>query len=267
MIIVGQNHDMKTTRFKSISVTFFICFFAALFSCAAGHIENRLSPDELAYFSDSFDNMRQDLWYRAESLHRDEQVQSYIQADLDFTDGRLIIRTKTGSFSKGGLSSRFYLKGDFDVQLECRMDFKFGNFHMDQVFSFAVLEKTSKPEKISFVSIGLALPGGGDSGTLFSHCVLNGRRKKGFMQQIGNFRGSLRIIRAGQTISTSYKNEGSSGWNPMDTFRLGDDDMMIGFQLRNFFVKRTAIVAADSISIEIDGFKMNAAREIVKEEL
>ena len=242
-----------------------ICFFATLLSCAAWRSGNGLSPDELAYYSDAFDKMREDLWDMSADLYRDKLVRSFIQADLDFSDGQLIIRTKTDSFSKGGLSSRFYLRGDFDIQLDCRMDFKFGNFHMDQVFSFVAIDKVSRPEKTSFVSIGLALAGSGDSGTLFSHCVLNGKPKKGFMQQINSFKGSLRIVRSGALITTSYKIEGSSGWSWMNTFHLTDSSMRIGFQLRNFLSKRTAIVAADTVSAEIDAFKIIAAREIIEE--
>ena len=242
----------------------FICFFATLVSCATGYIRDGLSSNELAYYSDSFDIMRQDLWDRSGSLYRDEQVKNFIQADQDFEDGLLTIRTETGSFSKGGLSSRFFMRGDFDIQLDCRMEFKYGNLYMDQIFSFAVLDKTSKPRKSSFVSIGLALPGGGDSGILFSHCVLNGKRKKGFIQQIGNFKGSLRIIRSGEFISTSYREAGSKGWNRMDSFQLTENDMLFGFQLRNFFDKRTAIVANDTVAAEIDHFRINAAREIIE---
>ena len=256
---------MRIILFKSIRGILLICFFAALLSCAAWRSLDGLSPDELAYYRDSFDKMREDLWDRSADLYRDKLVRSFIQADLDFADGQLIIRTKTDSFSKGGLSSRFYLKGDFDIQLDCRMDFKLGNFHMDQVFSFVAIDKVSRPEKTSFVSIGLALAGGAERGTLFSHCVLNGKPQKGYLQQIDGFKGSLRIVRNGAFITTSYQKEGSSGWNWMNTFHLTADSMRVGFQLRNFLSKRTAIVAADSVSAEIDGFIINAAREIIEE--
>ena len=261
---------MRIKQFRFISGLFFIILGAALFSCATYKaplkIHNGLSQDELAYYNDSFKEMREDLWDRAGNLYRDEQAQNFMQADLRFTDSQLVIRTKTGSFSKGGLSSRFFLRGDFDIQLDCRMDFKLGSLDMDQVFSFVVVDKTLKPGKMSFVSMGFALAGGGDRGTLYSHCVLNGRRKKGLLQQIENFKGSLRIIRNGQKISTLYKNEGTGEWNRMNTFRLTDNDMLIEFQLRNFFVKRTQIVANHSISAAVEGFKVNAAREILEEE-
>ena len=262
---------MRIKQFKSTSGFFFLTLVGALFSCATYtaplKIPNGLSQDQLAYYSDSFEKMREDLWDRAGYLYRDEQAQNFKQADLRFTDGQLIIRTKTGSFSKGGLSSRFFIRGDFDVQLDCRMDFNFGSLDMDQVFSFVVLDKTLKPGKMSFVSMGLAIAGGGVHGTLFSNSVLDGRRKKGFMQQVDNFKGSLRIIRDGQNISTLYKNKVAGRWNQMDTFRLTGNDMLIGFQLRNFFVKRTLIAANHSISATVEGFKVNAARAIIEEEI
>ena len=255
---------MRIILFKPVRFLFFVCIFAVFLTCAPGRFGNGLSPTELAYYSDSFNKMREELWDTSGDLYRDQLVRSFTQADFDFSDGQLIIRTKTDSFSKGGLTSRFYLKGDFDIQLDCRMDFKFGLFHMDQVFSFVAIDKVSKPEKTSFVSIGLALAGGGDHGTLFSHCVLNGKPKKGLIQQINNFKGTLRIARSGALITTSYKEESSSQWNWMNTFRLTDNSMRIGFQLRNFLSKRTAIVAADTVSAEIDSFKINAAREIIE---
>jgi hypothetical protein len=253
---------MRIKRFQSIRGFFIITLVAALFSCATYKaplkIQNGLSQDQLAYYSDSFEKMREDLWDRAGYLYSDEQAQNFKQADLRFTDGQLIIRTKTGSFSLGGLSSRFLISGDFAVQLDCLMNFKFGSLDMDQVFSFVVLDKTLKPGKMSFVSMGLAIAGGGDRGILFSNSVLDGRRKKGLMQPIDNFKGSLRIIRKDQNISTLYK---------MGIFRLTDNDMLIGFQLRNFFVKRTLIVANHSISAAVNRFKINAARAIIEEEI
>jgi len=53
----------------------------------------------------------------------------------------------------------------------------------------------------------------------------------------------------------------------MDSFRVTDNDMLIGFQLRNFFGTRTTIRANHSISAEFDSFKINAAREIIEEEI
>jgi len=87
-----------------------MAFCTALLSCATDtaplQIENSLPQSKLEYYNDTFDKMREDLWDRAGYLYREEQVQNFKQADLRFENGKLIIRTQTGSFSKGGIASR-----------------------------------------------------------------------------------------------------------------------------------------------------------------
>ena len=110
--------------------------------------------------------MREDLWDRAGYLYREEQVQNFKQADLRFDNGKLIIRTQAGSFSKGGLSSKYVLRGDFDIQLNCRMDFIKGisSRDMDQAFNFGVFDKSLKIGKMSMALIGLSMKGGDETG-------------------------------------------------------------------------------------------------------
>lgn len=43
--------------------------------------------------------------------------------------------------------------------------------------------------------------------------------------------------------------------------------MIFGFQLRNFFANRTSIGAMHSISAEFDNFRINAAHEIIEEDI
>lgn len=248
---------------------FLFALLGILLSCATDKtplsIENRLSQSELAYYSDSFDEMREDLWDRAGYLYRDEQVQNFKQAHMNFENGKLIIRTQTGSFSKGGLSSRYSLRGDFDIQLDCRLNFIKGLNGMDQLFSLGLFD--IKKGKMNHVIIGLSIRDGVNQGYLFSTAVINGKWRKGNSKQIENFDGSFRINRTGNSLSTLYKINSATEWNRLDTFRATDKDMLIGFQLRNFFLKRTAIRATHSISVEIDGLKINAAREIIEDEI
>jgi len=250
-----------------------ITFLGTMLSCATDKaplpIENSLPQDELAYYNDSFDKMREDLWDRAGYLYREEQVQNFKQADMRIDNGKLVLRTKTGSFSKGGLASRYALRGDFDIQLDCRMDFIKGvsSFDMDQLFSFAVFDKSLKAGKLNFAVIGLYMNGGSDQGHLFSNCVVNGKRKKGPIHMIEDFNGSLRILRKDNHLSLLYKMMGTAEWTQINTFRITGEDMIVGFQFRNFFNNRTAIRAKDSISIEVDRFKINAAWQIIEEEI
>ena len=232
-------------------------------------IENSIPQSKLEYYNDSFDQMREDLWDRVGYLYHEEQVQNFKLADMRFDNGKLIIRTQAGSFSKGGLSSKYGLRGDFDIQLDCRMDFIKGisSKDMDQVFNIGVFEKSVTIGKMSMAVIGLSMKGGSDQVHLFSNFVVNGRRKGEGSQKTENFNGSFRILRTGKTISTLYKKAGTPEWTQMNTFRVTDNDMMITFQLRNFFYNRKTIRAEHSISVELDSFKINAAQEIIEEEI
>jgi hypothetical protein len=230
-------------------------------------IENSLPQSKLEYYNDSFDKLREDLWDRAGYLPREEQVKNFKQADMRFDNGKLIIRTHTGSFSKAGLSSKYALRGNFDIQLNCRMDFIKGISGMDQVFTFGVYDKSLKKGELSFAIIGLFIEGGFNTGYLFGNCAVNGINKRGSSHRTENFNGTFRIVRSGKTVSTFYKNAEATEWAQINNFQVTDKDMMIGFQLRNFFLNRTIIEAKHSISAEVDSLKINAAREIIEEEI
>jgi len=36
---------------------------------------------------------------------------------------QLVVETQTGAFSKGGLDTKYVIGGDFDIQLECQINF------------------------------------------------------------------------------------------------------------------------------------------------
>ncbi len=248
-----------------------LVIFGALIACATDktplQIENSLPQSELAYYSDSFDKMREDLWNKAGYLHKEEQIQNFKLADMRFENGKLIIRTKTGSFSKGGLGAKYSFRGDFDIQLDCRINFLKDTFGMDQLLNIIVEEKSGTLGKTDVVLINLAMKEGLQKGWLGTGALINGRWNKGGSQKIENFDGTLRILRKGKNISTLYKKKGATTWNKMHTFRATDNDLMFGFQVRNFFYERTTIQAAQSISAEFDSFRINAAQEIIEEEI
>ena len=243
----------------------------ALLSCVTDkaplQIENSLPQSELEYYNDSFDKIREDFWDRAGYLSQEEQMQNFKLADMRFENGKLIIRTKTGSFSKGGLAAKYAFRGDFDIQLDCRIDFLKDTFGMDQLLNFLVIDKSGKIGKTDVVVINLTMGEGLHQGWLATGALINGRWNKGGSEKIENFNGTLRILRKGKNISTLYKKNGTTAWNKMQTFRTTDNDMIFGFQLRNFFNKRTNIRATQSISAEFDNFRINAAQEIIEEEI
>jgi hypothetical protein len=264
---------MRNEKVEIIIGFLLFALLGTLLSCATDktplQIENSLPQSKLEYYNDAFDKMREDLWDRAGYLYREEQVQNFKQADLRFESGKLIIRTKTGSFSKAGLGSKYVFRGDFDFQLHCRLDFIKGitRTDVDQVFALVVIDNSQKFEKPTAADIGLFMKGGIDQGYLFSNGYVNGRRKKGDRHKTDNFNGWLRILRTGKSITTLYKKGGTLEWTQMNTFHITDKDMLIGFSLRNFYSKRTTIRATYSVTAEFDHFKINAAQEIIEEEI
>lgn len=259
---------MQKQYLKLLTGLVLMTFFGTLLFCATDSTpvpkQARAPENELIYYSDEFDKMREDLWDQVGYLYRDEQMQNYKQADMQFENGNLVIRTRKGSFSKGGLSSKFAFRGDFEIQLDCRMDFVKGvsQADMDQLFSFAVLDKNMKPGKMNVAVIGLAMKGGTGRGGIFSNYRLNGKLHKGILRWMEHFNGSLRIERQGKHISILYKTPETTTWSLIKIFRLTSNDMIAGFQFRNFFNDRTVIQANDSVSIEIDRFKVIAAKHI-----
>ena len=264
---------MQKKYIKFLIRLLLITIAGTMLSCAADkaplQTENSLPQDQLAYYSDPFDKIRDDLWDRAGYLYREEQMENFKQADMYTDNGKLVLRTQTGSFSKGGLATRYALRGDFDIQLDCRMDFGkvISRTDMDQLFSFAVLDKSLRAGKMNFVVIGLVMKWGLGQGGVFSNCVVNGKRKRGRMHWTENFSGSFRILRKGKYISVLYKMTETTDWTPKTTFRVTGNDMMVGFQLRNFVNTRTTIRANHSISAEVDRFIINAAQEIIEDEI
>ena len=262
---------MRNIKIRFSVGTLVLATLAALVSCAGDkaplQIEKSLPQSEFAYYNDSFDRMREDLWDRAGYLYRDEQVQNFKQADMRFENGKLIIRTKTGSFSKGGLGSNFALRGDFDIRLDCRIDFLKGESGMDQLLNILVLEKGEKLRKADVVVINVAMKDGFNQAWLNSRGFINGRWEWSGAKKTKNFDGTLRILRQGKRISTFYRHKGASEWNKIHAFRATDNDMMFGFQLRNYFADRTAIRAEHSISAEFDRFRIEAADGIIEEEI
>ena len=246
-------------------------FLGALLACATDpapfQIADSLPPEELAYYNDAFDRMREDLWDKGGYINLQEQMQNFKMAAMRFENGKLIIRTKTGSFSKGGLSTKYEFRGDFDIQLDCRIDFIKSTTGMDQLLNIMVVDKRGKIGKTDTVVINLTMGELMYQGWLSSGVIKNGRWNKGSSKLMENFDGTFRILRKGRHISALYKTKGASKWSKMHTFPATDKDMIFGFQLRNYFTQRTTIEATQSISAEFDNFRINAAHEIIEEEI
>lgn len=242
-------------------------FLGCVTETASLKIEKSLPQSKLTYYNDPFDKFRSDLWEKAGYFYDEARKANFGIADIDIEDGKLSVRTKTGCFSKGGLASKYGLRGDFDVQVDCQIDFLKGKYGMDQSLMFIVVEKGKAIRSTDVVFIGIFRGEGRDFSTISSGYTAKKIFHRGKWRKIGKFDGSLRIMRIGDRVNTLYKKKGDTEWERMNTFPFTPGDVFLGLRLQNFFQKRTSIKAESSITAIFDNFRINAAEEIIEEEI
>ncbi|MBC8176019.1 MAG: hypothetical protein H8E19_01335 [Deltaproteobacteria bacterium] len=258
-------------KVKALIIGIFLVVFSGFFSgcvtdMATLKIEKSLPQNKLAYYNDSFDKLREDLWDKSTPAFK-QHLPNFKLADMNFEDGQLKVVTKTGYFISGGLVSRYALRGDFDIQVDCYIDFLAGIYDMDQFVWFVVSERGVAYRASHGVSIAVNKKGGRDASFIVSLYREMGKIHRGNLLEIDNFHGTFRIIRIGNKISTLYKYKEKTGWKKMDTFQSTTKDVMLSFGLSNFIPARTSITARSSITTTFDNFRINAAEAIIEEEI
>ena len=83
-----------------LSVAFSLAFLGCVTDTASLKIEKSLPQNKLAYYNDSFDKFRTDLWDNAGYLHNEAQEANFKLAKMRIDDG-----------TKGGNRSRFFQQG------------------------------------------------------------------------------------------------------------------------------------------------------------
>ncbi|MDZ7697820.1 MAG: hypothetical protein U5R49_13160 [Deltaproteobacteria bacterium] len=240
-------------------------FFAGCVTDTASlKVEKTLPQEKLAYYNDTFDKLRTDLWEKAGYTYNEAQKSNFKLGKMRVQDGKLWVQTETGCFSKGGLGSKYGLKGDFDIQVDCQINFLDGEHNMDQILTFLVIERGKAIMTGDVVFLRLSREGVNASGELVSAARTNGRYHPGNSRDIENFDGTLRIVRKGSQISTLYKTKGDKEWKLLNSFRSTSNDLEFGLLLQNFSYKRTIITANAPITARFDNFRINAAEEIIE---
>lgn len=254
-------------------IGFLLFCLSLLLSCSTDQApfakESGLPESELAYYSDSFDSFKRDLWEKGGLVKLEDQLENLRIADMTFEDGRLRIDTKTGGFSEGTLVSKFALRGDYDVQIDFQIKFVAGEFDMDQVLGLGAWEKSKSGKSNRWITIGLLKKGNDKERRIFCGYYLQGDQfyHTGFTRQIDNFNGSVRLVRSGNQVSTFFRKKWQIRWTKMCNIWSDQNDVLIVFQLANYILIRKSIMANRSITAWIDNFKINAAQEIIESEI
>jgi hypothetical protein len=229
--------------------------------------KNSLPPDKLAHYCDTFDSFREDLWEKAGHVFSKEQLRNYKQTRIDVKDGKLVMETETGCFSKGGLISKYALRGDFDIQLNCETTFKKDMEGMDHVLIFSLLEGAKDTQSASSAGIQVMKREKWHTPRVTGY-VKKGEYHAATKEDVSLvFVGKLRIERKGDMLHTMYKVEGKDHWNRFGKVPFTANDVYVMVSLQNFVARRTSIDASKSIKAAFDSFQIHSAQGIVESEI
>jgi len=249
-------------------------FSIALLGCASPGQETvpfppagkALSPAQLAMYNDSFDRFRDDLYDIAAMTWTEQQMDNLCLGETEVSDGKLWIRTKPGCFSRGGLESKYQIKGSFDIQIDCTVRFLTGRQEIDQIVLFLVTGKGSLTD-FPRAGIQLAKFAGSQEATITSVSAGKGVSGHPRSNKINDFAGSLRIIKNGNHLTTLHRKDDERDWTKLGTATLNEDRLRLGFVVRNFTPKTTSVKGNASIFVTVDNLVVNAADEIIEGEI
>ncbi len=207
-------------------------------------------------YNDSFDTgIRGDLW---EKTYRPRLGPESAMPQIRSVQGRLRISTMTGGFSNGGLGSRYTVHGDFDIQVDVSMAFLENKADMDQVLILVVEDdKTGDLASIGLAKLGERNP------NIYSWHREKERAARARAKPVGDFRGSLRIVREGSGVRTLYREQGATAWEELESFRGLAGDVAVALVAKNFSLSRKSIQADAPVVAEFDNFTVNAAQGIL----
>jgi hypothetical protein len=232
-------------------------------------VEKGSLPPELTRYCDSFDTFRDDLWDKLGFIpDRDKKAGEFRLADVRIQKGMVRVETKTGCFSLGGLGSKFVLRGNYDIQIDCHPQFLQDAKDMDQVVVFSLVDKTKELQDQELESVNLGLSkASGRSVVLFTGVREGGKFQRTKAHPVEDFKGSLRVARAGTRVTTLFRREGDPRWTEMGTFTRPANDVILSFKVQNFTVERDLIGAKSSFVVHFDDFRTNKAEKILESEI
>lgn len=245
-----------------------LCFIFA--GCAPAdvsiQIEGGVPADQLSYYANSFDVPKNDLWEIA-AFSQPGQLANFKMAGVTYENGRLNIQTQTGAFSSAAATSKFILKGDFDIQIDCQIQFLKHEVNFDQVIFFDVIEQGRTVHTYQSAAFVLVKTLDMQTGIIRAIQRRPGEHVRGKLRQIDGFHGTLRLVRIGDRITLFYRKMDSSRWSKLDTLSFTSDNVAVVFALQNFILGRKKINATEPVKGYFDNFRINAAENVIESEI
>jgi hypothetical protein len=262
-----RNMIKRTMLCCLASFTVLLC--ACAYDTASLRIDKSLPPEKLARYSDSFDSLREEIWEKDGYIFNESLRTPFKLADVGVEGGAFRVTTKTGCFSNGGISSKFYIRGDFDIQVNCTVYFMKNNDDIDPTVFFGAIDKTAdlEDDKMENVIFGLSKIGKNPV-FIYGGFFEKGNYKQRFSKKIGDsFNGTFRILRIGNQVTLLYRTVEEIEWQKACSFFRPRNDIIVLLKAKNFVDKSNFITAKSAFTAQFDNFKVNAAEEIIEEEI
>ena len=224
-----------------------------------------IPQNQLEYISDSYSTFQEAFWEKIQvSLPTVVKESDFQPGEINNFGRKLEIMTKPENFSKAEIASKFRLKGDFDIQMDCDIDFMEERLGGDHYFFFVNLHDEKKITRRNTVGMSFSKKGEMNPGVLRSVRWSHGRLSEQRKVEITVFQGSIRFVREGQKIITLFKRNTELEWTEMASFSCSSDVFRLVIGLQNFIGRKNIAPAQSSLLAIVDNFKINTAEYIIE---
>lgn len=244
---------MNSPAFKFL-VTIAGCLLLGLSSVCA---------QDLGYYHDSFDTLRPDIWETSIYVHKKVHEQNIAAGDVYAQDGKLIMRTQTGKYSKGTIRSLFKLEGDFDIQLDMKIDFDEQSKTPQHVMFWLNVAETNHDALVLMFK-----PGKSRKVVLLLLAGKDNKEKPVKEKRFSSFDGTIRWVRTGARMTCYMRENGKSGWDRVGSFSYSKGPVQVGVNVRNYHRHESQPAhATESVLLFIDNFRINAADGLAESDI
>ena len=209
-------------------------------------------------YSTSFESINPEHWNTQGKLMGDEAIDEIRPLSVT-ADGELMLLTYPTDPSRGEVSSKFRISGNFDFQVD--FFFKLNTIYreMDQNAFIAVRESVDAGTKASEVIFQLYRMRGFRPGALVSYLKKAGGYVKGRAQKVSSFTGMVRFVRSGGNVTLLIQTENDLDWIEFGKFEFSSNDVHVVFGAGNFMSTPQGIKPKGKVMVIYDNFWIQGA--------